>query len=324
MSKILIFSETRNNAKGVKAVTLEILGKLYGHEVDVAIIGDLSEEAVAALAQYGAKNIHLIKGAGLDNYSPEGYAKALKGVIEKNSYDYVFSGATALGKDLLPRVAGIFNAGMASDVVNFIFENDIFKGTRPQFAGKCLSKVEIVGPRPHFITIRPNALGMNQTTKSGSVNKIADNFDAGPLRATIKEIIKGASEKLDLTEAKIIVSGGRAMKARENFKVLHDLADVIGATVGASRAAVDSGYADHSMQVGQTGKTVSPALYIACGISGAIQHLAGMRTSKVIVAINTDPDAPIFTKADYGIVGDLFKVVPIFAEEFKALLKGQS
>lgn len=318
MAKILVFTETHGDS--VKSVTLEILGKLAGHTIDVAAIGALSDVAVKEVAAVGAANVHILKGAKLDQYSPEGYANALKSFIDGKGYDYVFTGATSLGKDLLPRVAGMFDAGMASEVTNFLFEGDTFAGTRPMFAGKCLAKVSITGPKPHFVTVRPNALGMTEGVAAGAGAKHEVSADAGEIRAAIKEIIKGASEKLDLTEANIIVSGGRAMKNTENFQILEKLADVIGATVGASRAAVDSGYAPHSMQVGQTGKTVSPSLYIACGISGAIQHLAGMRTSKVIVAINTDPDAPIFTKADYGIVGDLFQIVPILTEEFKNLL----
>jgi electron transfer flavoprotein alpha subunit len=214
----------------------------------------------------------------------------------------------------------MFDAGMASEVTNFIMEGDKFNGTRPLFAGKCFAKVELTGPKPHFVTVRPNALGMNANPTAGAAAVADANVDVAAIRAMIKEIVKGTSEKLDLTEANIIVSGGRAMKEPANFKILDELANVIGATVGASRAAVDSGFAPHAMQVGQTGKTVAPSLYIACGISGAIQHLAGMRTSKVIVAINTDPDAPIFTKADYGIVGDLFTIVPVLTQEFKNLL----
>lgn len=318
MAKILVFTEL--HGAHVKGVTLEILGKLSGHTVEVAAIGKIPSEATADLAKFGAAKVHSLNGAGLDKYSPEGYANALHTFIVAGSFDYVFAGATSLGKDLLPRLATKFDAGMASEVTNFVMEGDKFAGTRPLFAGKCFAKVELTGPKPHFVTVRPNALGMNANPTAGAATATDAAVDAGAIRAMIKEIVKGTSEKLDLTEANIIVSGGRAMKDSANFKVLEDLANVIGATVGASRAAVDSGFAPHAMQVGQTGKTVAPSLYIACGISGAIQHLAGMRTSKVIVAINSDPDAPIFTKADYGIVGDLFTVVPLLTQEFKNLL----
>lgn len=318
MSNILVFTETSGTK--VKSVTLEILGRLAGQNIEVAAVGEVSSEAASELAKYGAQKIHCLKGAGLENYSPEGYAKVLKDFISSQSYDYVFAGSTSTGKDLFPRLAGMFQAGMASEVINFTMDGGTFAGTRPLFAGKCLAKVEITGPKPHFVTVRPNALGLTDSPTAGAGTKADVAADAGEIRALVKEIIKGASEKLDLTEANIIVSGGRSLKSAENFKILEDMANIIGATVGASRAAVDSGFAPHAMQVGQTGKTVAPTLYIACGISGAIQHLAGMRTSKVIVAINTDPDAPIFTKADYGIVGDLFKIVPIMTEEFKKLL----
>jgi len=320
MSKILVLSEIQN--QGPKPVTLEILGKLNGHQAEVVFVGGtLSDDGKKLCGTYGAKSVHHLKGASFDSYSPEGYAKVLHDFIKEQNYDYVFSGATAIGKDLLPRLATCFNAGCASDVTQFLFEGDQFFGTRPFFAGKCLAKVEITGPKPHFISIRPNALGLtdkheNVTPSFNEKSPSAIN----DLKAVIKEVVKAASTKVDLTEANIIVSGGRAMKNSDNFKILNELADVIGATVGASRAAVDSGFAPHAMQVGQTGKTVSPTLYIACGISGAIQHLAGMRTSKFIVAINTDPEAPIFTKADYGIVGDLFTIVPMLTAEFKKLL----
>ena len=318
MAKVLIFTEIQGD--GAKSVTYEILGKLQSHEVDICAIGTVPQSAVAQLAKYGASHIHCLKAEGLDRYSPEGYANALAGFIRSQNYEYVFTGATSLGKDLFPRLSGHFDAAMASEVTNFLFDGDGFHGTRPLFAGKCLAKVRLQGSKPHFITVRPNALGMPQSEAPKEAQVVETQADGADVRAVIKEVVKGASEKLDLTEANIIVSGGRSLKSAENFKILHELAEVLGATVGASRAAVDSGYAPHSMQVGQTGKTVSPTLYIACGISGAIQHLAGMRTSKIIVAINTDADAPIFTKADYGIVGDLFEIVPLLTEEFKAVL----
>ena len=321
MANILIFSET--TSQSVKSVTLEILGKLAGngHTLEVAVIGKIPPEGKQQLAQHGASCIYSVLGDSLEHYSPEGYTHALHSLIQSKQYDYVFAGATSLGKDFFPRLAGSFDTGMVSEVIHFAIENDSFEGTRPLFAGKCLAKVQIEGAHPHFITVRPNALGLPDSPSSAEAKEEEIN-SANPdnLRTIVKSVLKGASEKLDLTEANIIVSGGRSLKSAENFKILHELADVLGATVGASRAAVDSGYAPHAMQVGQTGKTVSPTLYIACGISGAIQHLAGMRTSKVIVAINTDPDAPIFAKADYGIVGDLFEIVPLLTEEFKNLL----
>ncbi len=318
MANILVFSETQNGH--AKRVTLEILGHLTGHTLEVAVVGELQAEGVKELATFGASTVHQVKSDLLKLYSPEGYALALKQVIDAGKYDFVFSGATSMGKDFFPRLATKCDAGLASDLTSLTVNGTELSAIKPLFAGKCLAKVEMTGPRPHFATIRPNALGLNGSpaAAAGTLKETAASL--ADLKSVVKEVIKGASEKLDLTEANIIVSGGRAMKNAENFKILNELADVLGATVGASRAAVDSGYAAPSMQVGQTGKTVSPTLYIACGISGAIQHLAGMRTSKFIVAVNTDPEAPIFSKADYGIVGDLFKVVPLMTEEFKKIL----
>jgi len=318
VAKIAIFSEV--NKGQIKTVTLEILGKLKEHLVDVVFIEPCSLEQQNILKKHGAKNIFNLKNDFLKNYSSDGYATALKQFLENNSYDYVFTGATAQTKDFFPRLATQFDAGLISDIVSFEIKNDIFYGVRPVFAGKCLARTEFMGPKPYFATIRPNALGLSQNLSESSAEMVDKNITMDKPKASVIQIVKGQSEKLDLTEANIIVSGGRSMKNKENFKILFELAEVIGATVGASRAAVDSGYAEHSMQVGQTGKTVSPSLYIACGISGAIQHLAGMRTSKIIVCINNDPEAPLFSKADYGIVGDLFTIVPLLTEEFKRLL----
>lgn len=319
MAKILVFAETNNEV--IKNVTFEILSHLENHHLDVVTIGKHSPDCLNNLKKYNVKNIFELTSPELNNYSPEGFSKALYKLNQDHNYDYIFAGATSVGKDFFPRLAALLNSGLASDLVELKEENDQLYGTKPFFAGKCLADAKLTGAKPHLMTFRPNALGLKDSNCNSSpeVKDQTISFDQ-ELRAKIKEIVKSTSEKLDLTEANIIVSGGRAMGNAENFKVLNELADVLGATVGASRAAVDSGYAPHAMQVGQTGKTVSPTLYIACGISGAIQHLAGMRTSKIIVAINSDKDAPIFDKADYGIVGDLFKIVPIMTEEFKKVL----
>ena len=220
-------------------------------------------------------------------------------------------------------MAARLNTGLASDCVDVKMEGGKLLATRPIYAGKCVVDASVPDAFPQMASVRPNvlAVGDADASKQAEVIKKDVNVTDADLKAVLKEIVKGASETVDLTEATVIVAGGRAMKEKDNFKLLWDMAEVLGpgTTVGASRAAVDSGYAEHSMQVGQTGKVVNPNLYIACGISGAIQHLAGMRTSKVIVAINKDPEAPIFQKADYGIVGDLFKVVPLLTEEIKKI-----
>ena len=317
MAKIALFTEVASGE--VKSVTLEILGQLPGHQVSVFGVGDLSGVA-DKLREYGAASVVSVNGGQTERYSPEGYAHLLVPFLSAGAFDYLLGGATALARDLFPRISGMLDVGMASEITKLTMEGEQIQALRPLFAGKVLAKVAVIGPKPHLYTVRPNALGLPAQPSPGAGEIKTVQGDTGEIRAVIKDIIKGASEKADLTEANIIVSGGRAMKSAENFKILEDLADVVGATVGASRAAVDSGYAPHSMQVGQTGKTVAPSLYIACGISGSIQHLAGMRTSKIIVAINTDPDAPIFHKADYGIVGDLFKIVPLMTKEFKQLL----
>ena len=205
MANILIFSET--TSQSVKSVTLEILGKLSegGHSLEVASVGKIPSEGKEQLAQHGASRIYSLTGASLEHYSPEGYTHALKSLIESKKYDYVFAGATSLGKDFFPRLAASFESGMASEVVHFSVDNDRFSGTRPLFAGKCLAKVEIEGSHPHFITVRPNALGLPESPTPKEAGEEEIDSDSGDLRAVVKSVLKGASEKLDLTEANIIV-----------------------------------------------------------------------------------------------------------------------
>jgi electron transfer flavoprotein alpha subunit len=211
------------------------------------------------------------------------------------------------------------NAGLANDCTALTVENGKITATKPLYAGKTLAKV-VVNSRPMIFSLRPKQFAAGEPDASANAEIVKKEVTLGNLRAIVKDVVKRAGAKMDLTEADIIVSGGRGMKGPENFKLIEDLADLLGGVVGASRSAVDSGWRPHSDQVGQTGKTVSPTLYIACGISGAIQHLAGMSSSKYIVAINKDPDAPIFQVANYGIVGDLFQVVPALTNELKKVM----
>ena len=319
MAKVLVVAEHRDGR--LKKSTFELIGAsaAAGNETHVALLGDGVAALATELGHYGAKTVHVAQHAGLKLYSAEAYSKVVADLAGGLKPDVILASHTPTGRDFMPRVAAKLNVGLATDCTQLAFEGNKIKVRRPVYAGKATVEVEFVGSGPQLATVRANALGVPKpdTGKSAAT----ENFtaDPGTLRTKVLEVVKGASTRPDVTEAAIVVSGGRAMKNAENFKILEDMADTLGAAVGASRAAVDAGYRPHRDQVGQTGKVVSPTLYIACGISGAIQHLAGMRTSKTIVAINTDGEAPIFQVADYGIVGDLYAVVPALAQEFKKL-----
>jgi electron transfer flavoprotein alpha subunit len=274
----------------------------------------------SVLGKHGASEVVYLEHPELAKYTTEGFANSVYAYVSAKSPKAIFAGATSQGKDFLPRLAAKLGVGMASDCTEFKISGDTVTARRPVYAGKCSKQIQFL-KAPAVLTVRPNVFSLSEKTASPKVEKA--KAEPGNIRAKVMEVKESAAKKVELTEADIIISGGRSLKNADNFKILFECAEPIGAAVGASRAAVDSGYAPHDMQVGQTGKTVSPKLYIACGISGAIQHLAGMRTSKVIVAINKDPEAPIFQKADYGIVGDLFEVVPLLKEELKKL-KAQS
>jgi electron transfer flavoprotein alpha subunit len=275
------------------------------------------------LADTGSDRILVAEDDLLSFYQPEVYASLLAEAVRTTQVGYVFLSATAMGRDLGPRAAAKLEAGLAADCTHVDVDGGELRVKRPVFSGKAIATVRFTG-NPVFVTLRPNVFPLeNSPGKHPQVEPLKVEFDAS--RLSVKTVKVEASEgaEQDVAEASIVVSGGRAMKGPENFALIRDLARALGGAMGASRAAVDAGWIDHQYQVGQTGKVVSPNLYIACGISGAIQHLAGMSSSKVIVAINKDPEAPIFKLADYGIVGDLYEILPRLTEEIRKL-KGES
>jgi electron transfer flavoprotein alpha subunit len=321
---VLLLAEHQNGK--VKKFSFELasvakaIADKTGGQVHAVLIGKGVTAGAGELGKFGVAKVHVVDSADAENYNAEIFVAALAAAVKAISPAVVLGTASPAGKDTMPRVAARVGAGYANDCVEVKFDGGKLIAKRPLYAGKCYTQVTFSGD-VCMITCRPNTFAVPAPgTASAEVMPLAGSFTATKYK--VKEVIKGEGDRPDLTEAEVIISGGRAMKESVNFKILWELADTIGpqATVGASRAAVDSGYAPHAMQVGQTGKTVSPKLYMAFGISGAIQHLAGMRTSKVIVAVNKDPDAPIFTKADYGIVGDLFTVVPALKTELHKLL----
>ncbi len=319
-------AEQRDGA--IRKITYEIvsegrrLADALGQELTVILLGSNIKDKAAELGQYGADKVLVCDDPKLDPYTTDAYVAAISGLVKENDPAVLLLGASAEGKDLSGRLAARLDVAMAQDCTVFAIEDGNLVATRPIYAGKAYAKVTFENSFPQMATARPNVMSVNEPDASRTADVVdADiSLDDGELKTKVVDVVKDESGKVDLTEADKIVSGGRGMKGPENYNILEELADLIGASVGASRSAVDAGWRPHSDQVGQTGKVVSPNLYVACGISGAIQHLAGMSTSKVIVAINKDEDAPIFQKADYGVVGDLFDVVPALTEEVKKYL----
>lgn len=325
MSKILVFAEfqsTGPQAASLKRSSQELLqfAASTGRPVVALALGTHASNASVQLAHHGAQEVLLCKDSVYDAYNPELFAVAATEAIQQTGASLVLASASSSGKDLFPRVAAKIGAGVVSDGTALTVTAEDVKVKKPLYSGKCFATATFENSSVKIVLMRANQLPVVAANTTKTAKLVELTFTKPSLKTLVKEIVRGAAEKLDLTEANIIVSGGRGLKEAANFKMLDDLASVLGATVGASRAVVDAGWVGHSMQVGQTGKTVAPTLYIAVGISGAIQHLAGMSGSKVIVAINSDASAPIFQKATYGIVGDAFEIIPKLTEEFKKLL----
>lgn len=306
----------------IKKGGLELLSwaQKNGLECSAGLIGKNLSAAAKMAGHYGAKSVYTAE-VPVEDYNPSVYVPVISEMIKSSGAKIVLANASSLAKDAFPRVAAKLDSGIASDCVDLKLEGEKVIATKPLYAGKCTAEVEFLNDSLSFVLMRSNQLPVEAPNDSLSAEIKTVTAPQEGDQIKLEKIIQGESDKPDLTEANIIISGGRGLGEAKNFEVLEDLASTLGATVGASRAVVDAGWVPHSMQVGQTGKTVSPSLYIACGISGAIQHMAGMSGSKVIVAINKDGDAPIFQKASYGIVGDVFEVVPALKEELKKALQ---
>lgn len=320
---VLIFAEQRDDRlhpAALQCVTpARELAASLGGKVVAVVVGGAIDGAAAKMAEASVDKVITISDASLERYSALRYRSALVAAIEQVDPRVVLLPATFMGRDLAPRVAVRTSAGLATDVVALEIKDGVLDARRPIYNGKAFCHVRFPADKPAIASVRANTYPPAPTTDAAPIEALAFAAGEGDDRMTTTEIAKTGGEVKDVTEADIIVTGGRSLKSEENFSIIYDLAKELDGAVGASRAACDAGYQPHSRQVGLTGKTVTPKLYIACGVSGAIQHLAGMRGSKCIVAINTDKEAPIFKVADYGIVDDLFKVVPAMTEEVKKL-----
>ncbi|MCZ8518604.1 MULTISPECIES: electron transfer flavoprotein subunit alpha/FixB family protein [Paenibacillus] len=326
MSKVhVVIAESRGGKLrqvALEAVQAARLASGEGDRVAAVLIGAGVGALTGELSGAGVDAVHVIDSPELELYNPEAYGAALNALLDRLQPETVIFGHTAIGRDLAPVAAAHLQAGQISDVTAIEQSGGDVLFTRPVYAGKAFEQKKRTGGAL-VVTIRPNNIAPAAAggASGAAAEVVAETYDApASLRTVVKDVVRKMSGKVDLTEAKIVVSGGRGVKSADGFQPLEQLAEVLNAAVGASRGACDAGYCDYALQIGQTGKVVTPEIYIACGISGAIQHLAGMSQSRIIIAINKDAEAPIFKVADYGIVGDLFDVVPLLTEEFKKAL----
>jgi electron transfer flavoprotein alpha subunit len=330
MPQILAFAEARSGELRKVAFETVTAGRKAadstgGGEVHAVLFGvpGMSEKA-AELGRYGADAVFVVEDPNLGRYSPEVFSATIAERLRSNSYRAAIFTASAEGRDLAPRVAARLGVSIASDVTGFELQGDSLLARHPGYTGKLTVTLRLTGT-PAVLSLRPGFVTPVEQSRTPKVEVLQPSMDPSTARVQVTELAQRSATKLDLGEASIIVSGGRGLRAAENFKLVEDLAEAIGnAAVGATRAVTDDGWRPPTDQIGQTGRLVSPDLYIAVGISGAIQHLAGMRTAKTIVAINKDKDAPIFKVADYGIVGDLFEILPRLTAEMRKVRGGQS
>lgn len=329
---ILVFAEQRDGV--LQNVGLELIGeakklatKLEVKEVMVALIGHNIGNLAQTLIEYGADKVLVVDNENLKQYDTEAYTQVFKAIIDAKKPEIALFGATTLGRDLAPRVCSRISTGLTADCTKLDIDDEtkVFGMTRPAFGGNLMATIVCPDHRPQMATVRPGVMQKlpKEEGRKGEVEAFPVTIDTSKMKVKVLDIVKETSNKVDITEAKILVSGGRGVGSKENFKHLEAVASKIGATVSASRAAVDAGFIDHDRQVGQTGKTVRPDIYFACGISGAIQHMAGMEESEFIIAINKDKDAPMFGAADLGIVGDVNKIFPLLAEELEKAIEAK-
>ena len=318
---IWVFAEQRLGV--INPVAFELLGeggklaKSLGFRLCAVLLGNAVEPLAEELSNWGAEVIYLAQDNLLENYSTDAYTKVISHAVIKHKPDIFLFGATHIGRDLAPRVAARLNTGLTADCtgLDIDLETGLLRQTRPAFGGNLMATIICAEHKPQMSTVRPGVMQKTRSSCAFETVKLDVTLYPKDIRTKIIEVVKSKKAQVNLSDAEIIVSGGRGLGAPEGFKLIREFADALGATVGASRAAVDAGWIDHSHQVGQTGTSVKPRIYFACGISGAIQHLAGMQDSDVIIAINKKPTAPIFNVAHYGIVGDLYEVIPLIMGE---------